>query len=149
MERFEKIIGKKSPPPAPGDRMSPPPASAQSPAQLPSPKADPGVTAPDSIFGLKFIFDGGETRMFTSLPIAIGRAEDNTLVIQDDSVSAHHAVVVYDERVKEVCLVDLESLNGVMVDDLPTLKNVITDGARIALGKVRLVYRDTGYIHPA
>lgn len=146
MERFEKILGKKNEPAPPGQG----PAPAQHPAASPSAQPpDRAATAPDGSYGLKFIFDSGETRMFTTLPITIGRADGNTLVIPDDSVSANHAVVLYDERVKEICLVDLESLNGITVNDQPTLKNVLTDGARISLGKVRLVYRDTGYIHPA
>jgi pSer/pThr/pTyr-binding forkhead associated (FHA) protein len=155
MDRFEKLLGKKPERPA-GDERLAPQTSAPSPMPVqpfepvsPIPQPDPGATSPDGSFGLKFIFDNGETRMFTTLPITIGRAPDNLLVIQDDSVSAHHAVVLYDDRVREICLVDLESLNGVSVGDQPTIKNVLTDGARIGLGKARLVYRDTGYIHSA
>lgn len=99
------------------------------------------------VFGLKFVFDTGEARTFTRLPISIGRAEDNDLVLNDESVSAYHARVLFDERVKDVCIMDLDSLNGVLISDQPTYKNVLHDGARIGLGKIHLVFRDTGYIH--
>jgi len=148
MDRFEKLLGKKTQQSGAGESPEQPSAPATSAETAPtSPGRD--VTAPNGFFGLKFVLDNGETRMFTTLPITIGRAEDNTLVIKDEAVSAHHAVVLYDDRVKEICLVDLESLNGVMVNDQPTLKNVLTDGARIGLGKTHLVFRDTGYIHSA
>jgi pSer/pThr/pTyr-binding forkhead associated (FHA) protein len=102
----------------------------------------------NSEFGLKLILENGETRTFASLPISIGRAEPNDLVLADDTVSANHALIYYDENVKEICIVDLDSLNGVTVEDQLTRKNVLRDGVRIGLGKSNLIFRDTGYIHP-
>lgn len=102
----------------------------------------------NSDFGLKLILENGETRTFASLPISIGRAEQNDLILADDTVSANHALIYYDENVKDICIVDLDSLNGVTVEDQPTRKNVLRDGVRIGLGKSNLIFRDTGYIHP-
>jgi pSer/pThr/pTyr-binding forkhead associated (FHA) protein len=112
----------------------------------PDKKASQG--GPDQAFGLQFTFDSGETRTFTSLPISIGRGEHNDIVLGDKTVSAEHARVYYDERVRGVCIVDNDSLNGLYINDQPTRRNVLQDGVKIRLGSVNLVFRDTGYIHP-
>jgi len=98
-------------------------------------------------FGLRFILDSGQAWTFNNLPIRIGRDEQNEMVISDDTVSAFHALVYYDDLAGDVCIQDLDSLNGLMLGDLPTRKNVLQDGIRIGLGKVHLTFRDTGYIH--
>jgi pSer/pThr/pTyr-binding forkhead associated (FHA) protein len=100
-------------------------------------------------YGLKFILESGEYKIFTSLPITLGRAEQNDIVLSDDTVSAMHAQVYYDQQIKDICIVDLDSLNGLYIDGQPTRKNILYDGVKIGLGKVALTFRDTGYIHPA
>ena len=98
-------------------------------------------------FGLQFTLDSGQTWTFNSLPIWMGRDGQNEIVIPDDTVSAVHAQVYYDDLVGDICIQDLDSLNGLLLGDLPTRKNVLQDGIRIGLGKARLIFRDTGYIH--
>ena len=100
------------------------------------------------LYGLKFIFPTGESKVFTELPISIGRGEQNDLILQDDTVSSAHARIYFDERLRNVCIVDLGSLNGIYLDGLPSLRNVLYDDAKIRLGKTELTFRDTGYIHP-
>jgi pSer/pThr/pTyr-binding forkhead associated (FHA) protein len=99
-------------------------------------------------FGLVFSLETGESKTFTSLPITIGRGDHNDLIIKDDSVSHEHARVYYDARIGEVCIEDIDSLNGVFIDNQPTCKNVLKDGSRISLGRVSVNFRDTGYLHP-
>ncbi len=99
-------------------------------------------------FGLKFTLTSGPAYVFTQLPISIGRGETNDLVIDDPSISSSHALVYFDDRLGEVCIMDRDSLNGIYIGELPTRKNVLVDGARIRLGGVELMYQDTGYIHP-
>lgn len=101
----------------------------------------------DNVFGLKFHLDPDGTKTFTRLPITIGRSEQNDIVLNDKTVSAVHARVYYDDRVKDVCIVDNDSLNGLLVDEYPTYRNVLQDGVRIRLGRVTITFRDTGYIH--
>jgi pSer/pThr/pTyr-binding forkhead associated (FHA) protein len=137
MARFGKLFGRKPGEPS-GDKPQATERSGDSARR----------TVTQSEFGLKLILENGETRTFTSLPISIGRAEQNDLVLVDDTVSANHALIYYDENVKDICVVDLDSLNGVTVDDHLTRKNVLRDGVRIGLGKSNLIFRDTGYIHP-
>jgi pSer/pThr/pTyr-binding forkhead associated (FHA) protein len=158
MDRLGKIFGRKTEHDgnegsAPSDQPSGAVAGTAGPAapasrqtiQLNSPVSATG----EETYGLKFVFDSGETRTFTQLPITIGRSKDNDLVLDDETVSSRHALVFYDDRLKDICIQDLDSLNGVFIADQPTRKNVLFDGARLAIGKTHLVYRDTGYIHPA
>jgi hypothetical protein len=167
MDRLGKLFGRKTeqgemdtaPDLPAGDEQATGPAGA--PASLPvAPSADPApretiqltgssAVTREETYGLKFVFDSGEARTFTRLPITIGRSEENDLVLNDETVSARHAQVYYDERLKDICIQDLDSLNGVYIADQPTRKNLLYDGARLALGNIHLVYRDTGYIHPA
>lgn len=105
------------------------------------------TVSPDHVFGLKFILSPDEAKIFTSLPVTIGRSEQNDIVINDKTVSAVHARIYYDDRVKDVCIVDNDSLNGILIDGYPTYRNLLQDGVRIGLGKVTITFRDTGYIH--
>jgi hypothetical protein len=154
MDRFGKLFGRKTEQPSTSESpaLDPQAAShepsrdaAHAPAPPPEDHSDP-VGQP---FGLKFVFDSGESRTFTHLPVSIGSSEQNDLVLSDETVSANHALIYYDEQIKDICILDLDSLNGVYISDSPTRKNILQDVARIALGKVHLVFRDTGYIHPA
>jgi pSer/pThr/pTyr-binding forkhead associated (FHA) protein len=102
----------------------------------------------DQDFGLQFIVETGETKTIQTLPVTIGRSDQNGIILKDETVSTTHARVYYDEQVGNVCIVDLDSLNGVYINDQPTRKNVLYDGCQIRLGKGKLTFRDTGYIHP-
>ncbi len=101
----------------------------------------------DETFGLKFILDSGKTWTFNSLPIRIGRSEQNEIAVDDEAVSTVHAQVYYDDLIGDVCIQDLDSLNGLFINNQPTRKNVLQDGVKIGLGKTGLTFRDTGYIH--
>ena len=138
MNRITKLFGRKddedegkSAPPAPQ-----PPATEQGIQNLAGQE-----------FGLMFTFENGKSQTFTTLPFLIGRGEQSALVLQDSSVSAQHAYVYYDERLQQVCISDLDSTNGLFINDQPTRKNILQDEARIRLGNVMLTFRDTGYIH--
>ena len=101
----------------------------------------------DQSYGLKFILESGESKLYTSLPISLGRANDNDIILQDETVSAHHAKIYYDEKVNGICIVDLDSLNGLFIGDQPTYRNVLYDGDKIGLGTATLTFRDTGFIY--
>lgn len=104
--------------------------------------------APEQAYGLKFILQGGESKLFTSLPISIGRAENNDIVLVDETVSAHHARVYYDDKARDICIIDLDSLNGLFIGGQPTRRNILYDGVKIGLGAAILIFRDTGFIYP-
>ena len=99
---------------------------------------------------LQLIDATGNAWPLEPLPVNIGRdAQRNSIVLIDDNVSATHARVFYDDILKAVCIEDAGSLNGVYIEDHPTLKNVLYDGAKIRFGDTTFTYRDMGYIPPA
>jgi pSer/pThr/pTyr-binding forkhead associated (FHA) protein len=144
MSRIAKLFGRKD------DQASETEGgtSDQVPSLANTGKSPQGVHgASDQGFGLQFQFASGESKTFTSLPISIGRSKQNDIILSDETVSAVHARVYYDEQVKDVCILDNDSLNGLFIDDQPTRKNVLHDGVRIRIGSVELTFRDTGYLH--
>jgi hypothetical protein len=70
----------------------------------------------------------------------IGRAQDNTIMLDDETVSTHHARLSYQED--RWWLEDLGSKNGTRVNDI-ALEHplVVTSGDLIQLGAVRLRLR--------
>lgn len=98
-------------------------------------------------FGLQFLLQSGEVKSFTSLPIEIGRGEANDIHLADDSISAAHARVYFDERVGSICIEDQHSLNGIYVNNLPTSKNILRDGDKIKIGNLEMTFKDTGFIY--
>ena len=113
------------------------------------PKVDqPSGASTEDAYGLKFSQENGETRTFVTLPITIGRDPSNDFPLAEDTVSSRHARVYYDEAAGAVCIEDLDSTNGIAIQNLPTRKNALQDGVIISLGNIILTFRDTGYIHP-
>jgi pSer/pThr/pTyr-binding forkhead associated (FHA) protein len=157
MDRISKFFGKKNEPPASGRSDSR--EASGSTGGIDKGQADlldesgssatsqPKNPADQAGFGLKFSLETGEERLFTSLPISIGRGDHNDMVLKYDTVSNVHALIYFDERVQDVCILDQGSLNGIMIDGLPTGKNVLHDGVKIRFGDALLTFRDTGYIH--
>jgi len=137
MDRISRLFGKKDESDESGKET---PESTE--------KDLPGQNAETSEpFGLKFILPAGGVYHFSALPITIGRSPENDLVIDDDTVSAAHVLVYFDEKVHDVCILDRDSLNGLFIDGLPTRRNILHDGVQITLGEATLHFRDTGYIH--
>jgi predicted Zn finger-like uncharacterized protein len=65
-------------------------------------------------------------------PFVIGRADDADLTLKDSGVSRRHAVM--EEEGGKVVLRDLDSLNGVFVNDQKVRRVTIADGDRVSLG---------------
>lgn len=137
MKNLSKWFGHKS-----EDEAADQEAETAQTAQL----SPPGVPGPE--FGLTFSPEGGESKIFTRLPITIGRGAQNDLVLHDEAISVQHARVYYDVRLQQVCILDLDSLNGLWINEQATRRNVLLDDMKIRLGNITLTFRDTGYIHP-
>ncbi len=132
-----------------GEKTGPDPRQqADGQDQLVASDVSGAPVAPDQGFGLKFILPGAEPRLFTTLPISIGRNPSNDIVLADETVSAQHAQVYYDDKAQDICIVDLDSLNGLFIGGQPTRKNILYDGVKIGLGMVSLIFRNTGFIYP-
>ena len=72
--------------------------------------------------------------------IIVGRAPDNEIYIKSKFVSRHHAQLISDE---DGCVVeDLNSTNGVYIDDRQVKKYPLQDGDVVSLGIHELVYTD-------
>ena len=69
-------------------------------------------------------------------PFSIGRAEDNDYVVDDLSVSGHHACVEMVSGIWE--LVDQGSLNKILVGGRPVTKVNLVDGLEVSLGNTRI-----------
>ncbi|HEX3900189.1 MAG TPA: FHA domain-containing protein [Mycobacteriales bacterium] len=86
------------------------------------------------------IVDGplaGKTIPLSSLPITIGRADDSTIVINDDYVSLHHARLFPNGSIWLV--EDLGSTNGTLLGrTLVTAPTEVGTGAQIRIGKTVL-----------
>ncbi|RME33732.1 MAG: FHA domain-containing protein [Gammaproteobacteria bacterium] len=70
-------------------------------------------------------------------PWRIGRSKGNDLILRDLSVSRRHAEILLLED-GGLELVDLESLNGVFVNDDRVSRIRLRDGDRVDIGDVRL-----------
>jgi hypothetical protein len=96
---------------------------------------------------LQLIDPAGYARPITKLPASIGRDDNNDVVLKEETVSARHARLYYDNALG-LCIEDIDSLNGLYIDGRPTRKNVLHDNMKITVGNVTLTFRDMGYIHP-
>lgn len=84
---------------------------------------------------------GPDMLRFVTLPcgqeLVLGRGEDCGLVLQDGSVSRHHARIVCDSR-GMISIEDLGSTNGVAVNGHSVARAAIASGALVELGSVAL-----------
>ena len=75
--------------------------------------------------------------------VTLGRADDNTIVIHEASISSHHAMLEVKPDGLEVT--DLQSTNGVIVNDHKLVPNVptrLSDGDRVHFGIKQFTVRD-------
>lgn len=77
-------------------------------------------------------------------PVAIGRLPDNQIVIDNPTVSAHHARVYRDGA--HYVLEDLMSTNGTFVNDKPVARHSLHEGDVVIIGKhaLRFTHADGG-----
>jgi pSer/pThr/pTyr-binding forkhead associated (FHA) protein len=76
---------------------------------------------------------------FTVDPLTIGRTEENTLQIQDESISRSHARI--EKRGDGFIIRDLNSRNGVWLGRQRIDQHRLRDGDVISLGKAKLIFK--------
>jgi len=81
-----------------------------------------------------------ETFILNSDLISIGRSVDNNIVLQDRSVSRHHAEIRKSES--EYLLVDLSSLNGSYVNGKRIKEKILENGDEIKIGATLLSFTE-------
>src|SRR5574337_282143 len=98
-------------------------------------------TTPQAALLVKLHGNASEERSLASDIFMIGRKADNHLVIDDSSVSGHHAQII---RVQAVYfLEDLRSTNGTLVNGKPSERHQLRDTDIITIGRHRIIFRDT------
>ena len=78
---------------------------------------------------------GGQVIPVQPLPFSIGREGDNTLVLEDISVAAHHARIFYDPDWGALLVEDLDSPEGILIEGQPTRKNLLQAGVHLTVGR--------------
>jgi hypothetical protein len=84
---------------------------------------------------------GGSGKGATYLlgPLAsLGRAEDNDVVVDDQLVSRHHAVIK--QEAGRFVIADLGSTNGTFVDGRRTQERILTGGDGIEMGGTTFLF---------
>jgi len=71
--------------------------------------------------------------------VRIGRQRDNDLVLEDTSVSRHHAEIHHGPD-GSLTLVDLDALNGVFVNERQVKSAVLGEGDSVEIGDVRFFF---------
>ncbi len=99
---------------------------------LPDPPERPPVQTPTQTPIEFFIVYVGRRVPVTHYPFTIGSRNDNDLIITDSTVSRQHAELF--RKNGQVCLRDLGSLNGTIVNKVPRSEIPIVGGERIQLG---------------
>ena len=74
--------------------------------------------------------------------VTIGRLPDNGIIIDNPTVSSHHARVL--QEGDSYFVEDLESTNGTYVNDLPISRRTLKDGDVVLIGKHRLEFDRDG-----
>lgn len=80
----------------------------------------------------------GKEFSFTKDRVSVGRNHDNDLVIYDLNISREHFEVIVDNDRYRVR--DLGSRNGIRLNDLPALDDLLKDGDRISAGGVEFEF---------
>ena len=70
--------------------------------------------------------------------VTIGRLPDNSLQISDESVSSHHAELLFENG--QYHLHDLGSTNGTFINGEPFTDSILRDGDQIRFGKVDCIF---------
>ncbi|WP_020682755.1 FHA domain-containing protein [Marinobacterium rhizophilum] len=81
-----------------------------------------------------FVMTDGQRCEIAAGRIRIGRAPDNDLVLDDPSVSSHHAEL--SNQLGQWILTDLQSTNGTCVDGRSVEQAQLSDGARVRFGEL-------------
>lgn len=86
---------------------------------------------------LELLDSTGGRHPITTASFRIGRDPRNELVIPNTSVSAHHATL-HRRRDGGLMITDLDSTNGIRVNDETVRESLLNDGDIVELGEVRL-----------
>ncbi len=78
--------------------------------------------------------------------ITIGKGDDADIRITDDYASRLHALIYFEK--KRFFISDLGSTNGTFLDEARVLKEALSDGSRIRIGRQEMVFKQVNKIPP-
>ena len=77
--------------------------------------------------------------------LSVGKTLENDFVIEEDSISKHHARLVWHREIGAHLLMDLGATNGTYVNGQRVSQAFLQDGFEVRFGQARFVYRLTGW----
>src|SRR2546430_9485809 len=80
----------------------------------------------------------GSVFSIEDLPVVIGRDTTATLCIADASVSRRHSQI--EKENEEFVILDLESLNGTFINDVPVKRRMLQHGDRVRIGDSQFLF---------
>jgi Nif-specific regulatory protein len=80
----------------------------------------------------------GSVFTIENLPVVIGRETAATLCIADASVSRRHSQI--DKEENKFVILDLESLNGTFINDVPVKRRTLQHGDRVRIGDSQFLF---------
>src|SRR6202140_317186 len=80
----------------------------------------------------------GEVFFITGIPISFGRAEDNTVVLDDELVSGSHFKTFLNDG--KPCVRDGDTRNGTWINGVARSERYLEDGDRIKCGSTTFLY---------
>ena len=80
----------------------------------------------------------GSVFTIEDLPVVIGRETAATLCIADASVSRRHSRI--DKEQDEFVILDLDSLNGTFINDVPVKRRTLQHGDRVRIGDSQFLF---------
>ena len=82
----------------------------------------------------------GNVFTIEQLPVVIGRDRTATLCITDASVSRRHSQIEKEEEDEQFVILDLDSLNGTFINDVPVKRRQLQHGDRIRIGDSQFLF---------
>ncbi len=75
--------------------------------------------------------------------MTIGRADDNDIILDDETVSRHHARLLVEPGIgyPQIYIQDLASVNGVLVNGERVVRQLLHDEDHIAIGNVKFAFK--------
>jgi Nif-specific regulatory protein len=80
----------------------------------------------------------GSVFTIEDLPVVIGRETTATLCIADASVSRRHSQI--EKEAEDFVILDLESLNGTFINDVPVKRRRLQHGDRVRIGDSQFIF---------
>lgn len=94
--------------------------------------------APGGFPVASLVLEDGQCLPIGEEPILVGRLESCTIVVEDASVSRHHAEI---SRIEDaVVLADLDSTNGTRVNGVLVSRHELSDGDQITVGATTFTF---------